>query len=225
MLPNRDLLSFSKAAVPERTEIGQKRISECQWDTYAPTRYWSHTEVALFGAQHPLETVDLPVISEEYILRHCFENNYLMIPFEVASVYFFTSTLIIIAPGPDNIYVLTQSALYGRSAGLIATTGVCTGLLVHTSAISFGVAAIFQTSALAFNILKILGVLYLPFLAWQVFRSDEASQINSRSLAVRKVKLYSRGLLMNVTNPKVAIFFLSFLPRYGLKYPQPPMSR
>ena len=81
----------------------------------------------------------------------------LMIPFEVASIFFFASAIVILAPGPDNIFVLTQSALHGRSAGL----------MVHTAAVSFGVAAIFQTSALAFNILKILGILYLLYIAWQ----------------------------------------------------------
>jgi len=91
----------------------------------------------------------------------------LMIPFEVASIFFFASAIVILAPGPDNIFVLTQSALHGRSAGLIATLGICTGLMVHTAAVSFGVAAIFQTSALAFNILKILGILYLLYIAWQ----------------------------------------------------------
>lgn len=137
-----------------------------------------------------------------------------MIPFEVVSIFFLASALIIFAPGPDNIFVLTQSALYGRSAGLLATLGVCTGLLVHTAAVSFGVAAIFQTSALAFNLLKVLGVLYLLYLAWQVFRTGGTNLPQDTETAIKKVQLYVRGVIMNVTNPKVAIFFLAFLPQF-----------
>jgi len=138
----------------------------------------------------------------------------LMIPFEVASIFFFASVVIIFAPGPDNIFVLTKSALHGRTAGLIATLGICTGLMVHTAAVAFGVAAIFQTSALAFNFLKILGVLYLLYLAWQLFRTGEIRQSQNRKAGIAGIQLYTRGVLMNVTNPKVAILFLAFLPQF-----------
>lgn len=107
-----------------------------------------------------------------------------------------------------------QSALHGKSAGLIATLGICTGLVVHTSAVAFGVAAIFQTSVSAFNILKILGVLYLLYLAWHLFQSGEIRQSQNRKASITGVKLYTRGFLMNVTNPKVVIFFLAFLPQF-----------
>jgi len=137
-----------------------------------------------------------------------------MIPFEVASIFFFASVVIIFAPGPDNIFVLTKSALHGRTAGLIATLGICTGLMVHTAAVAFGVAAIFQTAALAFNFLKILGVLYLLYLAWQLFRTGEIRQSQNRKAGIAGIQLYTRGVLMNVTNPKVAIFFLAFLPQF-----------
>lgn len=137
-----------------------------------------------------------------------------MIPFEVASIFFFASVIIILAPGPDNIFVLTQSALYGRSAGFIATPGTCSELMVHTAAVSFGVAAIFQTSELAFNILKILGVLYLLYLAWQLFRTGEIRQSQNRKAGIKRIQLYTRGVLMNISNPKVVIFFLAFLPQF-----------
>jgi len=94
-----------------------------------------------------------------------------MIPFETVAIFFAASVALALAPGPDNIFVLTQSALHGRKAGLLVTIGLCTGLLVHTAAVSFGVAAIFQTSTTAFNILKIVGAMYLLYLAWQAFRA------------------------------------------------------
>lgn len=119
------------------------------------------------------------------------------------------------APGPDNIFVLTQSALYGRAAGLLVTLGLCTGLLVHTAAVSLGVAAIFQTSALAFNLLKLVGAAYLLYLAVQAFRAGSAELDTVGENKLNHKKLYSRGIVMNITNPKVAVFFLAFLPQFA----------
>ncbi len=138
-----------------------------------------------------------------------------MIAIDTLAIFLAASVALALAPGPDNIFVLTQSALYGRKAGLLVTLGLCTGLLVHTAAVALGVAAIFQTSVLAFNILKIVGALYLLYLAYQAFRA-RATQLDEdgqQQLSWRK--LYSRGIIMNVTNPKVAIFFLAFLPQFA----------
>ena len=76
------------------------------------------------------------------------------------------SLLLCISPGPDNLFVLTQSALYGRSAGLYVTLGLCTGLIVHTAAVALGVAALIKASPVAFNLLKYAGAAYLLYLAW-----------------------------------------------------------
>jgi threonine/homoserine/homoserine lactone efflux protein len=93
--------------------------------------------------------------------------------------------------------------------------GLCTGLLVHTGAVAFGVAVIFQASAFAFTLLKVVGAAYLLWLAWQLFRvSPEQLHISGnqqKSLGT----LYRRGIIMNVTNPKVSIFFLAFLPQFA----------
>lgn len=128
---------------------------------------------------------------------------------------FFTSSLLLaLAPGPDNIFVLTQSAIKGRMTGLVVTLGLCTGLVVHTSAVALGVAAIFQTSATAFNLLKLIGAAYLLYLAWGAFhaRNESPAQSDIRELSL--FRFYLRGILMNVTNPKVSIFFLAFLPQF-----------
>ncbi len=138
-----------------------------------------------------------------------------MLSTETISAFFLASTLLAIAPGPDNVFVLTQSALHGKLSGLVVMFGLCTGLLLHTGAVAFGVAVLFQASALAFTLLKVIGAGYLLYLAWQVFRaSPEQIQMNNnpqRSLAT----LYRRGIIMNVTNPKVSIFFLAFLPQFA----------
>ncbi|WP_299471870.1 LysE family translocator [uncultured Roseibium sp.] len=138
-----------------------------------------------------------------------------MIPLEVLSVFFVAAVALGLSPGPDNIFVLTQSALHGRFAGLLVSLGLCTGLVVHTIAVAFGVAAIFETSALAFTVLKIVGAGYLLYLAFQAFRAGSADLPKGDGPALTGLALYRRGIVMNVTNPKVAIFFLAFLPQFA----------
>ncbi len=124
------------------------------------------------------------------------------------------SILLALAPGPDNIFVLTQSALHGKGVGLIVTLGLCTGLIVHTTAVALGVAAIFQVSTLAFNLLKFAGAAYLLYLTWGAFRAGVSSLETEQQGELRLSRYYLRGIIMNVTNPKVSIFFLAFLPQF-----------
>ena len=124
------------------------------------------------------------------------------------------SILLALAPGPDNIFVLTQSAVRGKGAGLAVTLGLCTGLLVHTALVVFGVAALLAASATAFRVLKMAGALYLVYLAWGAFRAG-ASEVASEDAGLSLREYYLRGIVMNVTNPKVSIFFLAFLPQFA----------
>lgn len=137
-----------------------------------------------------------------------------MLDGQVIAVFFAASLMLGLAPGPDNLFVLTQSALQGRAAGLYVTAGLCTGLLVHTTAVAVGVAAVIQSSQFAFTALKFAGAAYLLYLAWQAFHasSEPAEQADRRVLQPRR--LYVRGIIMNVANPKVSIFFLAFLPQF-----------
>lgn len=139
----------------------------------------------------------------------------LPIALNTIAVFFMASVALGVAPGPDNIFVLTQSALHGRLAGLIVTLGLCTGLVFHTTAVALGVAVIFKTSALAFTVLKTVGAVYLLYLAWQAFRAAGSEKLEARNDAVRGWQLYGRGVFMNITNPKIAIFFLAFLPQFA----------
>lgn len=143
-----------------------------------------------------------------------------MLTLDVIALFFPLCILLALTPGPDNIFVLTQSALNGKFAGILVVLGLCTGVLVHTTAVALGVAAIFKASPTAFNVLKIIGALYLLYLAWGAFRAktenitvDQHKQ--NRAQKVGYFKLYQRGIIMNVTNPKVSIFFLSFLPQFA----------
>jgi threonine/homoserine/homoserine lactone efflux protein len=138
-----------------------------------------------------------------------------MLPLETVLLFCSASLLLALAPGPDNIFVLTQSALRGAFSGFIVTLGLCTGLIFHTTAVAFGVAAIFQTSDIAFTVLKVIGAAYLLYLAYLSWKApieviDDAKR-DIRSSAA----LFRRGVIMNITNPKVSIFFLAFLPQLG----------
>lgn len=139
----------------------------------------------------------------------------MLLPFETVMTFLVASILLAFAPGPDNIFVLTQSAMQGRAAGLAIVFGLCTGLIVHSSAVAFGVAVIFQTSALAFSVLKLIGAGYLLYLAWQAFRAPAEIINGGEELEVNHWQLYRRGIVMNITNPKVSIFFLAFLPQFA----------
>lgn len=138
-----------------------------------------------------------------------------MIPIETLAAFLTTSILLALAPGPDNIFVLTQSAINGRAAGIVVIFGLCTGLIVHSSAVALGVAVIFQRSAAAFFILKMIGAGYLVYLAWQAFHASANKIPNESENEIIPWKLYRRGVIMNITNPKVSIFFLAFLPQFA----------
>ena len=137
-----------------------------------------------------------------------------MIPLDAMMVFFAASLLLAMAPGPDNIFVLTQSAMCGRVAGLAITLGLCTGLIVHTMLVTFGVAVIFQTSAVAFTVLKLVGAAYLAYLGWQAFRASGQDLRAQSASPLSLLQFYRRGIFMNVTNPKVSVFFLAFLPQF-----------
>ena len=138
-----------------------------------------------------------------------------MIPIDVLGTYFIACLILAIAPGPDNIFVLTQSALQGKKAGLLVVMGLCTGLLFHTTAVALGVAVIFKTSELAFTLLKLAGAGYLLYLAWLSFRSGTSKASLQKAQFPGYGTLYRRGVIMNITNPKVTLFFLAFLPQFA----------
>ena len=134
--------------------------------------------------------------------------------FQTLLAFFGVSVLLALAPGPDNVFVLLHSAVHGRKAGMLVVLGLCTGLLVHTAAVVLGLAAVFAASAAAFTGLKLCGAAYLVFLAWQSFRAPVGIAAAANDEAMLPLRTYGRGILMNVTNPKVAIFFLAFLPQF-----------
>ena len=132
---------------------------------------------------------------------------------ETIIAFVLASVVLSFVPGPDNIFVMTNSALKGWKVGFYITLGLCTGLIGHTILVAIGVSVIFQTSALAFNGLKIVGACYLAYLGWLSLKSKELTiGLNDADNITRSY--YITGIVMNLTNPKVALFFLVFLPQF-----------
>jgi threonine/homoserine/homoserine lactone efflux protein len=129
-------------------------------------------------------------------------------------MFFTTSILLALSPGPDNLFVMTQAAQHGRTAGLVVTLGLCTGLLFHTAAVTLGLAALFKASAVAFTALKFAGAGYLLYLAWLSIKAGAETGPTAAADRLNSASLYRRGIIMNITNPKVSIFFLAFLPQF-----------
>jgi threonine/homoserine/homoserine lactone efflux protein len=124
------------------------------------------------------------------------------------------SWALVVAPGPDMLYVITRGMSHGRRAGILSALGVIVGILVHTTAAALGLSVILQTSALAFMVIKFAGALYLLYLGVKTWFDKSAFQVHAVSSAANPGTLFGQGVLSNVLNPKVAIFFLAFLPQF-----------
>jgi threonine/homoserine/homoserine lactone efflux protein len=123
------------------------------------------------------------------------------------------SVALTIAPGPDNIFVLTQGLARGRRPAIVTALGMCSGISIHTSAAAFGLSAVFYSSVVAFNAVKYAGAAYLLYLAFKILRERSAVRLSNPDDSSASA-LFKRGFIMNVLNPKVAMFFLAFLPQF-----------
>jgi len=119
------------------------------------------------------------------------------------------------APGPDNIYVLVQSISNGKTYGMATVCGLISGCIIHTTLLAFGVSAIIAANENLFFGIKLLGAIYLLYLAYKVFQSDASLNFNAEHVPKKSLKqLFVQGFFMNVLNPKVTIFFLAFFPGF-----------
>jgi len=138
---------------------------------------------------------------------------------ETLVAFFGVSVLLGLSPGPDNLFVLMQSAQRGWRAGMCVVLGLCCGLVVHTTAVALGLAAVFAASALAFTLLKFVGAGYLAWLAWGALRAPVgnggAAAPAEGGPGYSAWRMAGRGVVMNLTNPKVLVFFLAFLPQFA----------
>lgn len=126
------------------------------------------------------------------------------------------SAALTVAPGPDNIFVVTQGLSRGRKAAIVTAWGMCSGVTVHTLAAAAGISALFYSSAIAFQVVKYAGAAYLLYLAWQALREGGPLALPAGGAVggPSAGALFRRGFVMNVLNPKVALFFLAFLPQF-----------
>lgn len=162
--------------------------------------------------------------------------------FSVLTSFALASFILAIAPGPDNIFVLTQSALYGVKKGIAVIIGLCLGILIQTLCLVVGLSAFISAVPALMIVIKLIGVAYLCYLAYQAIKAsralsressqaaasaagagagaDAGTDAETKSQAHNKLgdisyrRLVYRGLIMNITNPKVQLFFLSFFPQF-----------
>ncbi|NNK21177.1 MAG: LysE family translocator [Flavobacteriaceae bacterium] len=135
--------------------------------------------------------------------------------YEILWAFALATASLAIFPGPDNIYVLTQSIVHGKKYGLATTAGLISGCLVHTTLLAFGVSAIISLNPMLFYTIKLFGAIYLFYLAFKVWQASADLRIDLNVSPKKSLgQLYRQGFIMNVLNPKVTIFFLAFFPGF-----------
>lgn len=136
--------------------------------------------------------------------------------FDSAQLYLFiiTSLLLALTPGPDNLTVVARGISQGRKPALVAAAGFILGCINHTLLLMLGVAVLLKTSPLAFNIIKYLGAAYLAYVGIQMIRHRKHALTPCVNPEVSLKKIFWQSMLANLLNPKVALFFLAFLPQF-----------
>jgi threonine/homoserine/homoserine lactone efflux protein len=124
------------------------------------------------------------------------------------------AVLLTLMPGPDILFVIAQSLSQNKKAGIATAFGLCSGLIVHITAATLGVSALIYQSALAFAVVKYAGAAYLLYLAWQAWREKQEGFHLDNQQSLEYKALYKKGILMNLLNPKVSLFFLALLPQF-----------
>ena len=138
-----------------------------------------------------------------------------MIPSHSSLLVFVSAALVLLViPGPAVFYILGRSIGQGRGAGLVSALGISVGSLFHTAAAAVGLSALLMSSALAFGIVKYLGAAYLIYLGVQKLRREEPMEIPGDAPRVKLSRIFAQGIVVNVLNPKAALFFFAFLPQF-----------
>lgn len=138
-----------------------------------------------------------------------------MIPFNDLLLFGLAALIMVLSPGPNMIYLISRSLSQGKKAGIISLLGVMCGFLFHILMVSFGLTAIFFAVPYAFVVVKFLGVGYLLYLAYNTIKSKNKIFDTDQNLKSDKpLKLFNIGLLTNILNPKMAVFYLSFFPQF-----------
>jgi threonine/homoserine/homoserine lactone efflux protein len=139
--------------------------------------------------------------------------------------FLITSLIVIVSPGTGVLYTLAAGLSRGSRASIIAAFGCTLGIVPHMAAAIMGLAALLHTSAVAFQILKHLGVAYLLYMAWNALKEQGALRVEQEVGARSAVKVTITAILINILNPKLSIFFLAFLPQFVSADEPHPLSR
>ena len=131
------------------------------------------------------------------------------------AVFVLAAVALLVTPGPAVLYIVTRSVEQGRWAGLVSALGVHVGTLVHVAAAALGLSALLVSSALAFDIVKYLGALYLIYLGIRRLLTSDAAAAASAAAPRSLRRLFAQGIVVNILNPKTALFFLAFLPQFA----------
>ncbi len=130
--------------------------------------------------------------------------------------FLLTGILLNLTPGNDTIFILSRSMAQGKKAGFMSAFGIATGSLIHTTLAAFGLSMIIAKSILAFNIIKYAGAIYLLYIGFKMF--TDKTPLNTEAAGMKKniayLKIYRDAVITNLLNPKVALFFIAFLPQF-----------
>jgi threonine/homoserine/homoserine lactone efflux protein len=143
----------------------------------------------------------------------------------VSVEFLITSFIVVVSPGTGVLYTLAAGLSRGARASVVAAFGCTIGIVPHMAAAIMGLAALLHTSALAFQVFKYLGVAYLLYMAWSTLRERGALRVEKEAGARSAVQVTVTGILINILNPKLSIFFLAFLPQFVSAGEANPLSR
>src|SRR3954471_11974424 len=136
-----------------------------------------------------------------------------------------TSLVVVISPGTGVVYTLAAAISRGSRASVVAALGCTLGIVPHMAAAVFGLAALLNTSAIAFQTVKYLGVAYLLYLAWSALRERGALAVKKETDARSAARIIATAVLINLLNPKLTIFFFAFLPQFVGPTEEHPLTR
>lgn len=170
--------------------------------------HWKIVAFYVFAVKFVEKTKDLSYF--KIIIKQKYRN----IKNIMGNLFFYITSVIIITliPGPDLIFLITQGLTKGRKEAVFTALGLSSGCLFHTALAALGVAIIFKQSIIAFNILKILGIIYLFYLAIKAYKNADKFSLETTSNQAKSG--FFKGILMNILNPKVILFYLAFIPQF-----------
>lgn len=137
-----------------------------------------------------------------------------MIDFASYSVFLLAALTLLVIPGPAVLYITARSIEQGRMAGIVSTLGIGVGGFIHVAAAALGISALLMSSALAFMVVKYLGAAYLIYLGISTLLSKTKTEVETEFKQESLRKIFTQGIVVNVLNPKTALFFFAFIPQF-----------